>query len=88
MIAAESSTERSVNSGVICGVVIAHDEEGEEADQRERHRGHRRHSRRTQRLQEIDETLHRLCPTRRARDRAPHPARFAQFMVSVRLIAG
>ena len=60
-------------------------EECEEADQGERHRGHRRHSCRTQRLHEIEETLHwRFVPRGRALA-ALHPARFAQFMVSVRL---
>ena len=61
-IAAESSSDKSVNSGVICGVVTRMHQEGEEADQRERDGGHRRHSRRTERFHEIEQTLHRACP--------------------------
>ena len=86
MIAEESSTDRSVNNGTICGVVICIIRNAEEADQRQRDRRHRRHTRRTQRLHKIEETLHWISYPAGGAKRAPHPARFAQFMVSVRLI--
>ena len=88
MMAAESSIERSVNSGVIVRRREAQDQEGEEADQRGRHRGHRGEARRSERLQEIEHPLHRkpldrpaLIPTRRTRP--SDPASFAGFMVSI-----
>ena len=83
-MAEESSTERSVNSVVICGAVTRRIRKAKNPIERDGDRAHRHDPRRAQGFEERSKGLHGT-PLESAR-RAPHPARIAQFMVTARLI--
>ncbi len=65
MIAEESSTERSVNSGVICGAVTRMIRKAKNAHQREGDGAHRDDPGGTQRSEERYESLHGIPLNRR-----------------------